>query len=202
MNTDREVFDTVTLEEVERAVGSAPQAWAFECHAISLAIVRSDLFQTARVARGFAAGVAGQHSWVVVGDDCYDPEALVLDATKWAYTKDDRTPALWRGTTQSGRYTPHGSGSIWQFGKPHSGDEEPITLDDLSSDARAFLYICGPLDTRGWASLLSSPIQGWPSREIVLTASKDKRLRQLIPIDILGMLTDENPDGLYLKETT
>ena len=41
-------------------------------------------------------------------------------------------------------------------------------------------------------------MEGWPSREIIAAAYADDRLRVLIPIDIVGMLTDANPGGLFL----
>lgn len=48
--------------------------------------------------------------------------------------------------------------------------------------------------------------QNWPAAEIIAAIDDTKALSALVPIDILGMLTDRNPSGLYLpgdeKETS
>ena len=57
----------------------------------------------------------------------------------------------------------------------------------------------GPLDHRGWGALWSrTGMQGWPAREI-LEACLDQHptMSALVPIDILGMVTDRNPSELY-----
>jgi len=38
---------------------------------------------------------------------------------------------------------------------------------------------------------------GWPAREIIQAAIGVKKIAVLVPIDVRGMLTDENPGGLY-----
>ncbi len=55
----------------------------------------------------------------------------------------------------------------------------------------------GPLDRRGWATLAHAPVEGWPAGEI-LGAMCDSGMEAVVPIDIIGMLTDRNPSGLYL----
>jgi hypothetical protein len=44
-------------------------------------------------------------------------------------------------------------------------------------------------------------MEGWPSSEIIAAMDDTDELRALVPIDILGMVTDRNPGGLYLSET-
>ena len=60
--------------------------WAGQCHAASLKLVRHGDLGACRVARGACRGVLGQHSWVVLGDDCYDKLATIIDPTLWSYT--------------------------------------------------------------------------------------------------------------------
>lgn len=193
----------LTPEFFEERVG-ARETWAHSCHAVSLAVVKSGLFPArsgARVARGTARRVPSQHSWVVFGDP-YGQASPILDLTLWSY--DSRQPVVWVGDRRAGVHTPHGAGSIWGWGCPASGGGDPLELDasGLSVEAREFLGIVGPLDGRGWAQLWSgAPVEGWPSREL-LEAFLDQHPRHaaLVPIDIVGMLTDRNPDGLYMAE--
>jgi hypothetical protein len=180
---------TPTAQEIEAAIGMPIARWAKQCHVVSLKIVKSDLFPVARVARGW---------WVVVGTDCYADDAEIVDATLWSY--DDRVPVVWHGSAQEGRHKPHGHGSIWKWGKPPTGSDEPIALTAaLSEAAREFLRMIEPLDQRGWNNLFAAPMGGWPSREIIEAAYDDPRLSHLIPIDVVGMVTDRNPAELYLK---
>lgn len=176
--------------------------WAHDCHSVSLAIVQSDLFEQARVARGSCFGVGGQHSWVVLGDDCYDPRAPILDATLWSY--DDQAEILWRGPWgPPGLHHPHGQGHFLAGPPPYPEGGEPIRLRDagrLSFGAARFLQMVGPLDAMGWARLGKLPVQGWPAREIIEAMLDTPALKALVPIDIVGMVTDRNPDGLYLRE--
>jgi hypothetical protein len=69
----------------------------------------------------------------------------------------------------------------------------------VSRAVEMFLHMWAPagLDRRAWMTLLSGPMQGWPSKEIVAAAYRTKELKAYIPVDILGMLTDENPGGSY-----
>jgi len=167
--------------------------------------VQSGIFgPEARVARGSAIGVIGQHSWLVVGDP-YDEDAPIVDVTLWSY--DDNQPKIWRGTLRDGVHRPQGSGSIWLIGGPPPDPEgEIIELqppeDGWSFGAISWLDMIGPLDLRGWHHLFNGPVEGWPAREIITQAASDKRLKALIPIDILGMVTDLDPSGLYLGGST
>jgi hypothetical protein len=179
--------------------------WAAQCHAASLKVVQEATF-TARVARGSCDGVGGQHSWVVVGDDCYDRGATIIDPTLWSY--DASVEGIWVGTMADGRHRPFGLGSIWQRGRPHPAVGRAVRLTPttpFSDRAESFLDMLGPLDLDGWALLAHAPVEGWPADEI-LAAMCDTPHPEIpgvtlggrIPIDTLGMVTDRNPGGLYL----
>jgi hypothetical protein len=187
----------ITLDDVQAAIGDL-RKWAHQCHAGSLALVRSGILgEGARVARGWLPGIPGQHSWATIGDP-YAKYGAVIDVTRWSY--EDVDPYVWRGTRSFGGYAPHGVGHIVDFGKPTSTGEEPIALTPktpLSVSARAFLRILGPLDRRGWMALASAPVGGWPAGEILAAMDDTAELSALIPVDKLGMATDRNPGGLY-----
>lgn len=185
-------------KEAERILDPLDR-WALQCHAASAKVVQDETFPfEARVARGTCRGVFGQHSWVVLGMDCYAPDALILDPTLWSY--DDDVEGIWTGIA-SGLHVPKGAGNIWSFGRPSPPVEEPVELDPpeggWSSEALLFLGALGPLDFKGWAELAHYPVEGWPAREII-GAIADK-WPAVVPIDILGMVTDRNPNGLYLR---
>lgn len=182
--------------------------WAHQCHAASLHLVKSGVFgdTPVRVARGTANGVPGQHSWVVVGSDCYEP-FHIIDPTLWSYREDVNGIYVWSlgaypHSRSRYRHTPHGAGSIWAWGRPGSHGGEPVALtptEPLSRTAQAFLDMIGPLDMRGWSTLLSrAPVGGWPAGEVIAAADDTPALAALVPVDRLGMLTDRNPNGLYL----
>jgi len=173
-----------------------------DCHSVSLALVRSGLLgeggPSLRVARGACIGVGGQHSWVVLGNP-YDQTATIVDITLWSY--DSSAPRIWIGNQINERHRPKGGETLWQTMRPcHSGDEiMALGTDDMSREARDFLDILGPLDARGWAALWSRcGMMGWPAREI-LEAFLDqfRDMAALVPIDIVGMVTDRNPQELY-----
>lgn len=194
--TTKTLVEPETLNRIEHLLDPLDR-YAHNCHSASLAIVNAELFEVARVARGFASGVESQHSWVVVGDDCYDKSAPIVDATLWSYVP--AVEGVWVGTIEDGGHEPHGAGSIWEWGKPTSGDGEPILLEPrepFSREAQNFINLLGPLDRQGWALLASAPVEHWPAAEI-LPAINDT-VGPLVPIDIIGMLTDQNPGGLYL----
>lgn len=177
-----------------------PRNWIGNCHAASLSVVRAELYPGARVARGMAKGVQSQHSWIVVGDP-YDKSAQIIDPTLWQYRED--VHGLWVGTLADGLHMPHGGdGTIWSWGRPENaapGEEIELTpKEPLSEAALAFLEMLGPLDFRGWALMASAPVAGWPAAEIIAAMDDTKALNVLVPIDRLGMLTDRNPEGLYL----
>jgi len=201
------------VRELADRIGSDAEKWFHNCHMASAAIVQSGYFKDARVARGTAVGVGGQHSWIVLpphgredwntledGPFVYDPTTLVVDPTLWSY--DPSITTLYR-TVNLRRHTPHGFGNIWNYGRPPEPVEEPIELTpdfELSESAQRFLsdeYL-GPLDRRGWSVLANGPTGGWPSSEIILAMHQTKKLTALVPIDILGHLTDVNPSGLYM----
>jgi hypothetical protein len=187
---------SMTDAEVADAIGLPVESWAQQCHGISLAIIKAGLVPGARVARGSCRGVRSQHSWIVNGWDCYDPEADIIDPTLWSYVEG--VPTIWHGKPNVHGHTPHGAGSIFRWGRPVAGDGPIIELEGLSKHAQLFLDHVGPLDFRGWQVLLSAaPVEGWPAAEIIDAASRDKRISACIPIDILGMLTEQNPSGLY-----
>lgn len=186
-------------EDAIRAAMGDMQQWALQCHAASLHLVKSGVLGKSRVARGTARGVAGQHSWAVLGDP-YDKETIIVDVTLWSY--DLKQPQVWIGTGNNDIHTPHGSGSIFEYGKPSSHGEKPIVLEPpeggWSPAAALFLDMLGPLDQRGWMELAHAPVGGgWPAKEIITAMCKHRQIAPLIPIDIIGMITDENPDELY-----
>jgi hypothetical protein len=173
--------------------------WAAQCHAASLQLVRSGVLGPSRVARGSCRGVGGQHSWVVLGDDCYHPLAKIVDPTLWSY--DKTVSGIWVGTANV-RHQPHGAGSIWNWGRPDAASEEPLELTPdrpWSPEASAFLDLLGPLDQRGWVMLAHAPVEGWPAGEVI-EAMVNSGLGGYVPVDIIGMVTELNPNGLYLRE--
>lgn len=192
------------VSEYEDAVGFGKDLWAQQCHAVSIALVKSGLVHDLlgfhpRVARGAARGVAGQHSWVTLGDDCYDERIPVLDLTLWSY--DPSAPVVCVELPEKHRHRPHGLGSIFTWGQPTRGPGPAIELTPvrpLSSNALMFLDMLGPLDLQGWATLASAPVQGWPAGEIVEAMLDTDGLGPFVPIDRVGMLTYRNPSGLYL----
>lgn len=173
--------------------------WSERCHEASIALVKAGI--GTRVARGYCKGVGAQHSWVVVGNDCYDPKADIIDPTLWSYRSD--VEGLWIGSAKQKWHTPHGFGSIWDWGRPTSQGGKVLQLNAqvrLSSEAELFLQMLGPLDAAGWFALLSlAPVGGWPAKEILEAAYNTPALKAIIPIDKVGMVTDLNPGGLYLK---
>jgi hypothetical protein len=190
----------MTVQEFEAAVGASLDQFGADCHRASLSLVLSGaLGSNCRVARGTCEGVGGQHSWVVLGWDCYDKNATVVDPTLWSY--DETVEGIWTGKASERPHEPFGAGSIWQWGRPNDPTGEILALDpdfEFSSAALGFLDMLGPLDFEGWAVLAHAPVGGWPSEEIFKAMYRDKRFSVLIPIDIVGMATDENPRGLYL----
>lgn len=71
----------------------------------------------------------------------------------------------------------------------------------MSKLAREFLEMAAPqgLDRDGWHALAHAPVLGWPSDEIIAAMYRTPALKLLPPIDIVGMATDLNPGGLYLR---
>ena len=186
------------LAEIELAVGSPATTWGGRCHEISLKVLRTGIFGEGRVARGTAANIPSQHSWIVLGEDVYDPEATIVDPTM-VVSHGSKPEIL--VVKNMNFHQPHGTGSIWAHGAPPEATGDVIRLiaqedGTLSRKARAFLDLCGPLDIHGWMTLANSPVQGWPAAEII-NAMCDSGLQAYVPIDIVGMITDRNPRGLY-----
>ena len=173
---------------------------SLNCHVVSLAIVQSGIYPGSRVARGHAVGVGfGQHSWVVVGSP-YNPLAHIVDATLWSY--DETVPGVWQGTMRDKVHVPHGYGMFLNGERPvrHDGDVIELTpTTPLSRRAKDFLNLIGPLDYRGWHTVAHLPVNGWPSTEVLTAMHQTPGLSALIPIDVLGMATDLNPGGLYMR---
>lgn len=171
--------------------------YSHQCHAASIALVKAGIGD--RVARGWVSGVAGQHSWVVFGDP-YKPE-LIVDPTLWSYRDD--VEGIYVGDDKTFRHVPHGSGSIFEWGRPSPAVGQVIELTPsapLSKDAQWFLELLGPLDREGWHTLLAkAPVGDWPAGEIIAAADDTPEIAAYIPIDRLGMLTDRNPSGLYMR---
>lgn len=209
----REIAPPPEIVELAESIGHDPLSWYRQCHAASLALVKAGVYgPDARVARGVCRGVGGQHSWIVFpapghegwdsrqeGPLAYSTAAIVADPTLWSY--DDSVTGLWTGSNL-GRHKPHGYGSIWNYGKPTpvGHGEEPITLtptEPLSDAAAYFLMMCGPLGRRGWSDLANGPMQGWPSAEIIAAMDDTPALSALIPVDILGIVAERDPEGLY-----
>lgn len=189
-------LDTAAIEKVLVAL----EPWAHKCHEASVQIVRSGIVAPARVARGACMGVGAQHSWVVLGNDCYDNNATIIDPTLWSY--DSRIDGIWVGNYYDDRHIPFGRGKIWKWGRPQHATWDVIELTPktpFSKTALHFLSLLGPLDYEGWQTLAHAPVEGWPAAEI-FTAMCDSGMENMIPIDIIGMVTDRNPKGLYLKE--
>jgi hypothetical protein len=186
----------VDLAAIERELISL-EAWAHKCHQASLQIVRSGIVAPSRVARGACMGVGAQHSWVVLGDDCYDNDATIIDPTLWSY--ESRVDGIWVGSYRDGLHIPFGKGLIWAWGRPPAATGEVVELTPskpLSKEALKFLELLGPLDDQGWRMLAHAPVEGWPAGEI-FEAMCDTGMEARIPIDLLGMTTERNPKGLY-----
>lgn len=187
----------LSAKAFQEATGDKLEDLARQCHVASLRLVQSGVLGEARVARGTCRGVGGQHSWVVLGRDCYDQKATVVDPTLWSY--DPTVEGIWIGPASERPHEPFGSGNIWTWGKPCATGGEIIELaTDPGPSARSFLELLGPLDRTGWHTLLGeAPVGGWPAREIIEAAYQQEELAVLIPIDRVGMVTDLNPEGLY-----
>ncbi len=199
--TDTTIPVPPDVAAMARVLGDDPATWRHNCHRASIAIVKSGILPGARVARGAALGVMGQHSWVVVGDP-YGEDSSILDPTLWSY--DSNVEGIWTGDNLD-RHFPHGHGNIWEVGGPPPmasvTGEDPVALTPktpLSPGAENFVELLGPLGIRGWMTLANGPMQGWPASEIIEAMLDTPGLGVLVPIDVAGMITDRNPSGLYL----
>lgn len=194
-------MNKAALREQALSVLEPLDEWAVQCHAASVKLVKSGVCGQARVARGTCTSVFGQHSWVVLGNDCYDDDAVIVDPTLWSY--DPSVEGVWVGSYRDGKHVPHGKGSIWQWGRPNEakpGEAMELTpRQPWSRAAENFLRLLGPLDKQGWIQLAHAPVEGWPAGEII-DAICESGLAAMVPIDIVGMVTDRNPQNLYLAE--
>lgn len=192
----------LTVADVEKIIGAPFETTARRCHQISLAVVRSRRIPGARVARGMCRGVGGQHSWITVGNP-YALGVQIIDPTLWSYDPDVKG-IFRRKASSRGRHVPHGgAGSIWTYGKPCPTTTDYIELtpvQPLSPMAQRFLELVLPLDRTGWMRLAAAPVYGWPAAEIIAAMDDTEDLSALVPIDVLGMLTDRNPSRLYLPD--
>lgn len=190
-------MDEDKIHSAADSLGFLPN-WAHNCHGAALTMVRSGVLgPDARVARGWCEGVSSQHSWIAIGNP-YDKYGYIIDPTYWCYAKI--RPLVLHGQRNKlpHQYRPHGSGYYWEMPAPTQGGGDVIELDaDLSSEAQYFLSLIGPCDIRGWHGVAKLPVQGWPAKEIITAMYQDARLRALIPIDIVGMVTDINPGEMY-----
>jgi len=196
-------------ERLAGLIGVPYSKWAGKCHQIALAILRTGEFGPGRIARGRAPGVRSQHSWIVLGDDVYDGQAIIVDPTitpSMAREHGGDSPLLADAdpivVSMAHRlpHRPHGAGSIWAYGRPENARGAVIELtpaQPLSGLAQSFLDMLGPLDIRGWGFLAHCPVRDWPAGEIIAAMDDTPELKALVPIDILGMVTDRNPGGLY-----
>jgi hypothetical protein len=198
---------TNEAEMIQRILGYPLTDTAGRCHEVSLALVRSGIYGEpgahARVARGFCDGVRGQHSWIVRGPNPYARGVPIVDPTLWSGTPDV-DPFIWHGHGNGitdGRHWPHGgTGTLWNYGKPSHHGGETIALappTPLSPAATTLLDMIGPLDFKGWLELGNAPVGGWCAAEIFAAMADTRPLSQMVPIDVLGMVTDRNPGGLY-----
>lgn len=204
---------TTTKEALAREIVDAIQTldpldeWAHNCHAASIQIVQQLPVGAARVARGAARGVVSQHSWMIVGMDCYDERALIVDPTLWSYRED--VDGVWTGTYADHIHRPHGysTQTMIEWGCPVGGDDDPIELNwpegGPSIEAKMWLGMferTTNLDRQFWSMLANhAPTKGWPIGEFLAAMDDTPDVTALVPIDILGMLTDRNPGGLYLR---
>lgn len=190
----REIADPAIIADL---IGVPYSLWGGNCHSVSLKVLRTGIFGDGRIARGTHPQVGGQHSWIVLGEDVYDPDSIVVDPT--LAHNDPSVTGIWAGRNLLG-HRPFGLGSIWSAGRPPPPTGGIITLDSgvvLSAEARAFLAAIGPMDHYGWHVLAHSPVQGWPAGEILAAMDDTRGLAALVPVDALGMLTDRNPGRLY-----
>jgi hypothetical protein len=186
--------DTGRLSEL---IGTPFPQWAKRCHEISTGLLQTGVFGPGRIARGWCDGVPGQHSWIVIGNDCYDRKAVVVDPTLWSYKEG--VTGIWIGPNRV-LHTPHRAGSCFTESMPqhHGGPDIELTpAKPFSVLAKSWLDILGPLDRLGWADVAHLPVLDWPAAEIISAMYNTPQLRAVIPIDVVGMLTDRLPEYFW-----
>lgn len=195
-----QIVDRLFLGRAAAAIGT--------CHGAAILAVAELAAEGvfARVARGRARYVNGQHSWVVVGDDVWDDDARIVDLTIARERGDDEAQVC-LGSARGGFHFPHGAGSIWAAGMPlpDPGDPRPVHLD-LSGPAESFIGIIAAgtgsegttLDLSQWEALARGPMVGWPAGEVIAAMHRNAETSFLVPIDRLGMATMIDPHSCYV----
>ena len=156
------------------------------------------------------SGVGSQHSWVVLSGrpgSMFEKKVPILDPTLWTY-RDDVEGLYFNTAGGTPWHTPKGAGDLWDFSCPQSvGGDELIPREPITGGATAFLaflkaQVGGPLSYGWWMRFFSQcPMANPPIlRELIDACYRDERIRGTIPIDIVGMLTDHNPGGLYMAD--
>lgn len=189
------------------------ETWSGKCHEVSFKLLSTGRFGPGRIARGWSPAVIGQHSWMVLGPDVYARYAVIVDPTITPYLRQHGTarndpaglPYIRVEYAAELSHRAHGAGSIWAAERPvcHGGEIIELTPSaELSGDAKLFLSeeFLGPLDRRGWGQLVHGPMEMWPAAEIIAAIDDTPALQALVPVDILGHLTDRNPGKCYLTE--
>lgn len=200
------------IREIADAIDWPHTTWYAHCHAVSYAIVTAGIIPHARVARGICDGVTAQHSWIVAPTadgklgDCYADNAVIVDPTLWTYRHD--VTGIYVARAEEHRWhRPFGKGDhIMNVGRPAkpAPGQEPIPLapdayEALSADARWWVdRMFGPLTRDGWAAVAHTTVIGWPADEIIRAMRLTPGLGALIPVDVVGMLTNLDPSGAYL----
>lgn len=192
----------LTVGAVERAIDTPRELWQNRCHEISLALLKSNLFDgvEARMARGAGMHIGSQHSWIVTGRDVYDDKAIVVDPT-WSSTVMSKPLVMFVPNLTAHR--PHGYGEFEKY--PPHGDGEEIGPPDPSQRLSDWIKVARlangePLDLKFWVGMVHGPMLGWPSAEVVDWLCSVSTMVAFVPIDLQGMLTDRNPNGLYLRD--
>jgi hypothetical protein len=87
--------------------------------------------------------------------------------------------------------------------RPTRGEGPDIPLDAydrLGRAAQMYMDLVLPLDYKGWCNFATHlGVLGWPAQQVVEAMYAQSNLRWALPIDLIGMVTDINPGGLYLK---
>lgn len=186
------------------------ETWSGKCHEVSFKLLSTGRFGPGRIARGWNPHITGQHSWIVLHHNVYAPSAIIVDPTLVPYMRREGEPTegvedIMVEEARRLSHRPHGAGSIWAAERPvcHGGEIIELTPSaELSGDAKLFLSeeFLGPLDRRGWGQLVHGPMEMWPAAEIIAAIDDTPALQALVPVDILGHLTDRNPGKCYLTE--
>lgn len=187
----------LTQAVIEEAIGPI-EKFHHQCHAASLALVKSGVLpgKNWRVARGWSRGIGGQHSWAVQGDP-YARSSRVVDITMWSYQRHIAKIYCPKNLYD---HEPHGYGYLVPqvIERPSIPEVTDLPLERLSDETLEWLQMRYPngIGMQDLNRLVNGPMLAWNSREFIGALSLS-RYKQFVPIDIRGMLTDENPGGLY-----